>query len=103
TAIDDFGAGWSSLDLLADFQPDCVKVDRALISDIGDDRAKQAIVRGVVGVCRELGIVPLAEGVETAAEFDWLRGAGFDLFQGFLFARPAFRALPPVDVAFFGA
>ena len=103
TAIDDFGAGYSGLNLLVDYQPDCIKVDRALISDVDRNGPKQAIVKGVVTVCTELGIAPLAEGVETLAEYRWLRGAGIDLFQGHLFARPGFRTLPPVPEALYDA
>lgn len=103
TAIDDFGAGYSGLNLLVEYQPDCIKLDRVLISDIDRTRTKQAIVKGVVAVCSELGIAPLAEGVETMDEFRWLRGAGIDLYQGYLFARPGFQALPVVDEALFDA
>lgn len=56
--------------------------------------AKQAIVRGVLSVCSDLGITPIAEGVETEAEYYLLRALGIDLFQGFLFARPGLEALP---------
>jgi EAL domain-containing protein (putative c-di-GMP-specific phosphodiesterase class I) len=64
TAIDDFGAGYSGLNLLADFQPDLIKLDMALIRGIHRDRVRQAIVRGVVGMCTELGIEVIAEGIE---------------------------------------
>ena len=93
-AIDDFGAGYAGLNLLAEFQPSIIKLDRKLIQDIDLSLAKQSIVRGVLGVCRDLGITPIAEGIETEAEYDLLRMLGIDLFQGFLFARPGFEALP---------
>lgn len=93
-AIDDFGAGYSGLKLLADFQPSIIKLDRELIHDIDGNRPRQAIVRGVLGVCTDLGILPIAEGVETLGEYMTLRDLGVDLFQGYLFARPAFEALP---------
>lgn len=93
-AIDDFGAGYAGLNFLAEFQPSIIKLDRKLIQDIDQSVAKQSIVRGVLGVCRDLGITPIAEGVETEAEYDLLRTLGIDLFQGFLFARPGFEALP---------
>ncbi|MDT8438198.1 MAG: EAL domain-containing protein [Wenzhouxiangellaceae bacterium] len=92
TAIDDFGAGFSGLNLLADFRTDLVKLDLALVRDIDNDRARQAIVRGVLGVCEELGARVIAEGVETVAEWKCLEDMGIELFQGFLFARPAFEA-----------
>jgi len=97
TAIDDFGAGFSGLNLLADFQPDIVKLDMALIRDIDSKPARQAIVRGIVAVCGELGIEIIAEGIETRAELDCLEAMGVELFQGFLFARPAFEAVAEID------
>jgi diguanylate cyclase (GGDEF)-like protein len=93
-AIDDFGAGYSGLNLLAQFQPQLLKLDRALLQDIDASPAKRAIVRGVLSVCTDLQIVPVAEGIETVAEYRTLRTLGIDLFQGYLFARPAFEALP---------
>lgn len=96
TAIDDFGAGHSGLNLLADFQPHLVKLDMALLRGIDADPARHTIVAGIVAMCRSLGSVVLAEGVETAAEYRALRALGIDLYQGYLFARPALEALPTV-------
>lgn len=93
TAIDDFGAGYAGLDLLAEYQPDIIKLDMGLIRDIDTHRAKQAIVRGVMAMCRELDIQVLAEGIETAAERDYLRDVGVRLMQGYLFSKPAFRSV----------
>ena len=93
-AIDDFGAGYAGLNLLAEFQPNIIKLDRKLIQDIDISLPKQAIVRGVLSVCNDLAITPIAEGVETEAEYRSLRALGIDLFQGYLFARPGFEALP---------
>lgn len=93
-AIDDFGAGYSGLNLLAEFQPDIVKLDMNLIRDIDSHGPRQAIVRAVIQACDDLGIEVIAEGVETRAEYDWFRRLGVRLYQGFLFARPAFEALP---------
>jgi len=97
TAIDDFGAGYSGLSLLTEFQPRIIKLDMLLIRDIDRHRARLAIVRAVLSMCRELGIQVIAEGVETIAEYRVLAGLGVTLFQGFLFARPAFESLPPVN------
>lgn len=99
TAIDDFGAGYSGLNLLAEFQPNLVKLDMALVHDIDRNHARQAIVGGVLGTCRALGVQVIAEGVESRAEYDWLRSAGVTLFQGYLVARPAVEALPEPDWA----
>ena len=93
TAIDDFGAGYAGLNLLSDFQPDIIKIDMELVRNIDTSAAKQAIVAGIVSICSKLEIKVLAEGIETPAERDSLRDAGISLMQGYLFCRPAFRAL----------
>jgi EAL domain-containing protein (putative c-di-GMP-specific phosphodiesterase class I) len=93
-AIDDFGAGFSGLNLLAEFQPDEVKLDMHLVRDIESKGPRQAIVRAVIQACGDLGIDVIAEGVESEAEYRWFRRAGVTLFQGFLFCRPRFEALP---------
>ncbi len=97
TAIDDFGAGHSGLNLLADFQPDLIKLDMALMRAIDRDRVRQAIVRGIMGVAEEIGCEVIAEGIETAEELNTLRELGVRLIQGFLLARPAFERLPDFD------
>lgn len=96
TAIDDFGAGFAGLNLLADFQPDLVKLDIGLIRDLPASRPRQVIVRAMVDICSQLGIRPLAEGVETVDEYRALTDLGIDLQQGFLFARPMLEAAPSV-------
>ncbi|MCL5043269.1 MAG: EAL domain-containing protein [Gammaproteobacteria bacterium] len=96
TAIDDFGAGYSGLNLLAEFQPDIIKLDMALVRDIDQDKVRQAIVQGILGVCKSLEIDVIAEGIETAAELELLHHLGVNLFQGYLFAKPGFEHLPEV-------
>ena len=103
TAIDDFGAGYAGLNLLADFQPDIIKIDMELVRGIDTNVAKQAIVGGIISICNKLDIKILAEGIETAAERDCLRDAGISLMQGYLFCRPAFRALGQIDPEAWGA
>jgi len=98
TALDDFGAGYAGLNLLAEYQPDIVKLDMGLIRGITDHPVRQVVVSGMAQICRKLGIAIVAEGVETRAELDALHALGVRLFQGYLFARPAFESLP--DVAF---
>lgn len=98
TAIDDFGAGYSGLNLLADYPVDFVKLDIALIKDIDKDRARRAIVKGIFQVCTDLSSQVIAEGVETYEELSTLRDFGIELFQGFYFAKPAFQSeatVPP--------
>ncbi|MFM2067200.1 MAG: hypothetical protein RLZZ584_2109 [Pseudomonadota bacterium] len=92
TAIDDFGAGYAGLNLLADFQPDIIKIDMGLVRHIDTQPARQVIVRGISRICEELGISVIAEGVETLAECRYLQGLGVHLLQGHLFARPMFEA-----------
>ncbi len=96
TAIDDFGAGYAGLDLLAEYQPDIVKLDMGLVRDIDSKRPRQAILKGVLAMCDALDIRVLAEGIETPAERDYLAAAGVRLMQGYLFGKPAFRALADV-------
>lgn len=99
TAIDDFGAGYAGLNLLAEYQPDIVKIDMELVRDINTSKPKQAIVNGIVAICAALNVRVLAEGIETKAERDFLRDAGIELMQGYWFCRPAFRAIGVIDPA----
>lgn len=101
TAIDDFGAGYSGLNLLSMLQPDVLKLDMALVRNLDTSRPKQAIIRGIMAVCDDLGIVVVGEGVETIGERDALLEFGVTLMQGYLFARPMFEGLPPLDCAAF--
>ena len=96
TAIDDFGAGYSGLNLLVKYQPNYIKLDRTIISNIQHEHIKQCILSGVQQICKDLRIEIIAEGVETADEYHWLEEAGICFFQGYYFARPAFEALPDV-------
>lgn len=98
TAIDDFGAGYAGLNLLVEYQPHIIKLDRKLISDIHLIRVKQVVVSAIVEVCRQLDMALLAEGVELAEEYRWLADAGITLYQGYYFARPGFETLPQVDI-----
>lgn len=88
-AIDDLGAGYAGLTSLAALSPEIVKLDMALVRDLDHDPLKQKLVTSITGVCRELGIQVVAEGVETEAERDAAVAAGCDLLQGFLLGRPA--------------
>lgn len=91
TAIDDFGAGYSGLNLLADFQPDILKLDMALTRGIEKDRVRRSIVTGILTVCKDLGIDVIAEGIETQDELSALLELGVERFQGYLFAKPVFK------------
>lgn len=97
TAIDDFGSGYAGLGLLADFQTDIVKIDMELIRNIERDTSRQTIVKHSINMLVELGITPLAEGIETREEMQWLKDAGIELMQGYYFAKPGFETLPSID------
>lgn len=98
TALDDFGAGYAGLNLLARFQPDIIKLDMDLIRGLDTSMPRRMIVDGVVKMCAALGVTVIAEGVETAGELESLRAMGVRYIQGFYFARPAFEALAPVTL-----
>jgi EAL domain-containing protein (putative c-di-GMP-specific phosphodiesterase class I) len=98
TALDDFGAGYAGLGLLAKFQPDLIKIDMDLLRGIDGSHARQAIIGGIVAIARQLDVIVLAEGVETAAELTTLRAAGIDLFQGYYFAKPKIEAFQSFDL-----
>lgn len=93
-AIDDFGAGYAGLTLLAELQPDIIKLDMGLVRGIDHRGPRQAIARGIVRTCLDLGIDLVAEGVETPGELAWCRAEGIELFQGNLIAEPGFEELP---------
>ncbi len=92
-ALDDVGAGYSSLNLLANVRPDYVKIDMDLIRGVDGDRYKACVARKLLELSLELRIRTVAEGVETLGEWQWVRDHGADLSQGYLFAKPAPR--PP--------
>jgi EAL domain-containing protein (putative c-di-GMP-specific phosphodiesterase class I) len=93
-AIDDFGAGYAGLTLLAEFQPHFIKLALQLVCGVESKGPRQAIIRGILRTCFELGIDVIAEGVETVDEYLWLKDEGVELFQGYLFAKPTFEELP---------
>lgn len=97
TAIDDFGAGYAGLKLLADFQPDLIKIDMDLIRGVDANRARQSIVKSLVRLCEDMDIQVIAEGIETPAERDFLFDTGIHLMQGYLFAKPAFKAVAALN------
>lgn len=96
-AIDDFGTGYSSLSALRALRFDKLKIDRSFVTDVDQRRDSQAICSALLALGRGLGIKVLAEGVETSAEYGWLRAQGCRFFQGYHFARP----LAPEDFVTF--
>jgi diguanylate cyclase (GGDEF)-like protein/PAS domain S-box-containing protein len=88
-AIDDFGTGFSSLGQLRTFPIDVIKVDRSFIQGIEENSKDAAIATNVISLAHALGLLALAEGIETEGQRSSLRELGCDLAQGFLFAQPA--------------
>jgi EAL domain-containing protein (putative c-di-GMP-specific phosphodiesterase class I) len=76
-------------------RPDIVKLDITLVRDVDSDAMKKKLVSTLLGLCNELGISVIGEGVETVAERDALLALGCDLFQGYLFARPGAPFVAP--------
>lgn len=99
TALDDFGAGYAGLNLLARFQPDMIKLDMDLIRGLDASLPRRLIIEAVVRMCEGLGVAVIAEGIETEAELEALRALGVRYVQGFLFARPALERLPVVKLS----
>lgn len=93
-SIDDFGSGHAGLALLDHYQPEIISLSMWLVRGIEGHGPRQAILRGLAQTCGDLGIDLVAKGVETEAEYNWLRAEGVTLFQGHLMARPALGALP---------
>jgi EAL domain-containing protein (putative c-di-GMP-specific phosphodiesterase class I) len=88
-ALDDVGAGYNSLNLLTLVKPDFVKLDMELVRGVHRDPYKSCVARKLLELARELGVLTVAEGVETHEEWQWTRDHGADLAQGYLFAKPA--------------
>jgi EAL domain-containing protein (putative c-di-GMP-specific phosphodiesterase class I) len=90
--MDDFGSGYSSLNLLKEMPVDVLKIDMKFLSRSSDPSKAETIVRNIIRLSEELKIVSLTEGVETQNHFDKLSAMGCRLFQGYFFAKPM-----PVD------
>lgn len=90
----DFGSGHAGLALLEHYQPELISLGSWLIRGIEENGARQAIIRGLMQTCGDLGIDVLARGVKTVEEYAWLREEGIDLYQGDLFAKTGFESLP---------
>ena len=87
-ALDDFGTGYSSLSRLRSLPIDVVKIDRAFISELARDDRAAYVVRSLIQLVAGLGMVPLAEGIESPEAVDFLRSNGCALGQGYLLGRP---------------
>ncbi len=87
-AVDDLGAGYAGLSSFALLEPEIVKLDVSLLRDIEQSPMKQKLVASMTALCKDMGFLVVAEGIETTAERDCVISLGCDLLQGFLFARP---------------
>jgi EAL domain-containing protein (putative c-di-GMP-specific phosphodiesterase class I) len=99
-ALDDLGSGYSSLNMLADLRPDFVKLDMRLIQGVDRDPFKQHVARHLLELAKALGIQTVVEGVETAAEWEWVKSHGASLAQGYFYARPALEPPRQPDTSF---
>ena len=108
-AIDDFGTGYSSLGYLRRLPVDLIKIDRSFMRDLGHDPTARAVVAAIIDLSHAMGLLVLAEGVETPAQIKAVTALGCDLLQGFGISRPvaaahipatlsAWRAVGPVGV-----
>ena len=87
-ALDDFGTGYSSLSYLRQFSLDLLKIDQSFVEGLGHSREDTTIVEHVIGMAKALGIVTVAEGVETEEQVRHLRAMNCDLAQGYYFSHP---------------
>jgi EAL domain-containing protein (putative c-di-GMP-specific phosphodiesterase class I)/CheY-like chemotaxis protein len=94
-ALDDIGAGYAGLNSFAIIRPDVVKFDMELIRNIQHSTTKCNLVRVMTQLCKELGILTVAEGIETGEEYDAVRKLGCDLLQGVFIARPTSDFVTP--------
>ena len=86
--LDDFGSGYSSLNVLKDYQFDVLKIDMKFLSGFPDNAKTQPILTSIVNLTKQLNMVSLTEGVETQEQFEFLRSIGCSRAQGYLFSKP---------------
>lgn len=89
-ALDDVGEGFSTVDVLTELEPHYMKLDRTYVQGVAEDEIKQRTAELFLEAALSVGAVPLAEGVESREDFDWLKKRGYLLFQGYLFGKPGF-------------
>ncbi len=87
-SLDDFGTGYSSLSHVHRLPLDKIKVDRSFVADINENPVSLKIIKSLTGLCDDMEIACVVEGVETRAQLDTLRRLGCDLIQGYYFAKP---------------
>lgn len=87
-SIDDFGSGYSSLNVLANVEADIIKLDRQFLSDVGKDSKAPVFIKYLIKMMKRMGYEVIAEGVETEEQLTLLRNAECDMVQGYYYARP---------------
>jgi EAL domain-containing protein (putative c-di-GMP-specific phosphodiesterase class I) len=93
-AIDDLGAGYAGLSSFAALEPQIVKLDMSLVRNVHQSDIRKKLIESMAGVCKQMGMLVVAEGVESREERDCVRDMGCELLQGYLFAKPG----PPFPV-----
>lgn len=86
--LDDFGSGYSSLSMIGDYSFDIIKIDKSFIDQIENKPTVRAIISSAIDMCHRIGLKTVAEGVENAAQLEFLRGQHCDYIQGYYFAKP---------------
>ena len=86
--MDDFGSGYSSLNLLKDMNIDVVKIDMQFLKDSERNRKSITIIKNIINMTEELEMASLTEGVETAKQYEYLYAMGCKLYQGYYFSKP---------------
>lgn len=88
-ALDDVGEGYNTLEMLADLQPHYMKLDIKYVQGVSKDSEKQTVAKQFLAKAFEVNATPLAEGIESREDFEWLKENGYQLFQGYLFGKPS--------------
>jgi EAL domain-containing protein (putative c-di-GMP-specific phosphodiesterase class I) len=97
-AIDDVGAGYSSLESIMEIRPRYVKIDASIIRGAASNEGKQAMIRALNGLAKGIGAETVAEGVETADDLHIVRELEVDFAQGYYFARPAADFIDKIEI-----
>ncbi|MEN2768628.1 EAL domain-containing protein [Ornithinibacillus xuwenensis] len=92
-ALDDVGEGYNTIEMIEDITPHYMKLDMQFVQGVAVDFNKQQVAKSMLRKSIELGSIPLAEGIESKEDFEWLKREGYKLFQGYLFGKPT----PEID------
>ena len=87
--LDDFGSGYSSLNVLKDYQFDVMKIDMKFLSGFDSNKKTKPLLRNIIDLSKELSMISLTEGVETQAQYEFLQSIGCNRLQGYFFGKPA--------------